>query len=117
MRKSLTKSERLGKLSDIKRVFAAGRRYNCTGARLVFLPNSLDYSRFMVTLVRKYGNSVVRNRAKRVAREVFRLNKHLLKPGFDIVIVLFPDKDLFGFREEQILKLFSKAGLYSDTGD
>ena len=117
MRKSLTKSERLSKLSDIKIIFASGKKINYPGAKLVFIPNNLDYSRFMVTLVRKYGNSVKRNRAKRVVKEVFRLNKHLLKPGFDIVIVLFPDEDNYSIRERQILRLFKKAGLYSETGD
>ncbi len=116
MRKSLTKSERLGKLSDIRRTFASGKRYSVPGAKLVFVDNELDYSRFMVTLVKKYGNSIHRNRAKRIAREIFRLNKHLLKPGYDIVLIFFPDKDIYSIREKQMFKLFKKAGLYSDGG-
>ena len=117
MRRSLTKSERLGKVTDIKRTFASGKRFNVPEAKLVFTPNNLGYSRFMVTLVKKYGNSVQRNRAKRIAREVFRLNKHRFKPGFDIVTVFFPDDDNYYSRELQMLKLFKKAGLYSSKGE
>ncbi|MBI9107150.1 MAG: ribonuclease P protein component [Spirochaetales bacterium] len=117
MRRNLTKTERLSKVSDIKRTFASGKRVSIPGAKLVFIANELEYSRFMVTLVRKYGNSVQRNRAKRLAREVFRLNKHRLKPGFDIVVVFFPDQDKFDIREDQMLKLFNKARLCSGRGE
>lgn len=113
MRRSLTKSERLSKLSDIKRTFASGNRFSIPGAKLVFVENNLGFSRFMITLVRHYGNSVERNRAKRIAREVYRINKHRLKPGFDIVIIFFPYEDYYLTREKQILKLFKKSGLYS----
>jgi len=116
MRRNLTKSERLGKLSDIKRTFASGKRYSIPGAKLVFIANDLGFSRFMVTLVRHYGNSIQRNRAKRIGREIYRLNKHRIKPGFDIVMVFFPDEDDYLPRETQMLKLFKKAGLYSSGG-
>ena len=117
MRRNLTKSERLSKLSDIKRTFASGKRFKTPGAKLVFTANNLEYSRFMVTLVRHYGNSIQRNRAKRIAKEVYRLNKHQLKPGFDIVIVFFPDEDNLNNREKQMIKLFKIARLYSDIGE
>ena len=116
MRRNLTKSERLGKLSDIKRTFASGKRYSVPGAKLVFIANNLGFSRFMVTLVRHYGNSIQRNRAKRIGKEVYRLNKHRLKPGYDIVMVFYPDEDNFFSREKQMLVLFKKSGLYSDGG-
>ena len=117
MRKSLTKTERLGKLSDIKRMFASGKRLSVPGAKLVFVENDLEISRFMITLVRHYGNSVIRNRAKRIAREIYRHNKHRLKPGYDIAVIFFPEKDDYFLREQQITRLFKKAGLYSEKGD
>jgi ribonuclease P protein component len=66
-----------------------------------------------VTLVRKYGNAVQRNRAKRVVREAYREMKASLKHGFDMVIILYPDEDTYWNRQKQMQKLFRDAGLYT----
>ena len=42
-------------------------------------------SRLGVAATRKLGDAVVRNRAKRISRELFR--KHKPKPGLDVVLV------------------------------
>lgn len=50
-------------------------------------PNGRDHNRLGVTVGTKLGGAVVRNRARRRLREVFRLAAPDLKPGFDIVLV------------------------------
>ena len=49
------------------------------------LPNDGAATRLGVAATRKIGSSVDRNRAKRLAREVFR--RHKMAAGLDIVIV------------------------------
>ena len=49
------------------------------------LPNARTVARLGVAATRKIGSSVDRNRAKRLAREVFR--RHKTVAGLDIVIV------------------------------
>ena len=49
------------------------------------LPNNGPAARLGVAATRKIGSSVDRNRAKRLAREVFR--RHKMAAGLDIVIV------------------------------
>ena len=49
------------------------------------LPNDGPAARLGVAATRKIGSSVDRNRAKRLAREVFR--RHKIAAGLDIVIV------------------------------
>ena len=50
-------------------------------------PNRLGVNRLGITTGKKLGHAVVRNRARRRLREVYRLNEALFKPGFDIVVV------------------------------
>jgi ribonuclease P protein component len=43
-------------------------------------------TRIGLTATRRIGGAVVRNRLKRLAREIFRLSLPDLKPGFTIVV-------------------------------
>ncbi len=49
--------------------------------------NGSAENRVGITVSKKLGCAVVRNRARRRLRECYRLNEHLLRPGFDVVIV------------------------------
>ena len=112
MKRSLTREERLRRKNDFDAVFAAGRRRGCKGARLVYRKNDLDYNRFAVCPVRKYGNAVERNRVKRICRELFRNTKSRIKPGFDIVLIVYPGRDDYKVREEQFSFLLKEEELF-----
>ena len=112
MRKTLTKSERLSRQSDLKTIFATGRRYNTAGAKIVYLENNLSFSRFAVTIVRKFGNSVERNRVKRIFRELYRLNKENITIGIDIIIVVYPGNYSSEDRKIQFFDLLKRAKLH-----
>ena len=80
---------------------------------MVYAGNNLDYNRVFFTLVRKFGNSVERNRAKRVFKEIYRIRKQMLLPGWDLAFILFPGNYDFNELEKQIDLLFKKTGLFS----
>ena len=49
--------------------------------------DALPPTRLGVTVTRKVGRAVVRNRIKRWVREAFRRERHLFAPGYDMVWV------------------------------
>jgi len=54
------------------------------------LPNGLDRSRLGLSVGRRIGGAVVRNQAKRVVREAFRLCAKDLPGGLDLVVAVRP---------------------------
>lgn len=68
------------------------RLYHTGGQANSFLvlyarPNRSAANRVGVTVGKKLGKAVVRNRVRRRLREVYRLNEHRFTPGWDIVVV------------------------------
>ncbi|MCT4633327.1 MAG: ribonuclease P protein component [Firmicutes bacterium] len=54
---------------------------------MYYLKNDLGYNRLGISISKKVGKSVVRNRVRRLIRENYRLNVGNLLDGYDIVIV------------------------------
>ncbi|MFC1939635.1 ribonuclease P protein component [Chloroflexota bacterium] len=52
------------------------------------LPNGLSWSRYGLSVSKKVGNAVTRNRVKRLLREILRVET--LKSGWDIVFIARP---------------------------
>ena len=50
-------------------------------------PNKTGTNRVGITVGKKLGGAVVRNRTRRRLREVYRLNEERFAPGWDIVVV------------------------------
>jgi len=58
---------------------------------LVFgYPNGLPHARLGLSVSRKVGGAVVRNRWKRLLREAFRLSRRQLPAGIDLIVVPRP---------------------------
>ena len=76
-------------------------------------PNRSDKNRVGITTGKKLGHAVVRNRARRRLREVYRLNEHLFKPGYDIVVVARHKCVTADFQKltKAYLSLAEKAGI------
>ncbi len=79
--------ERLKKSWEFQRTYKKGKK--CWDAYFVIYvcKTQLRYTRLGITVSKKVGNSVQRNRVKRLIREAFRSLKSSLLPHRDIVVV------------------------------
>ena len=73
-------------------------------------------NRVGVTVSKKLGGAVVRNRVRRRLREVYRLNESRFAPGWDIVVVARSRCIKGDFRKitEAYLSLAQKAGILEE---
>jgi len=83
----LSKEERIRKAEEFKRIRRNGKRLASENFLMFLLKNRFCYSRLGVGIRKAMGSAVERNRAKRLIREFFRLNKARLPIGYDYVIL------------------------------
>jgi ribonuclease P protein component len=81
----LPRSSRLLRRGDFLRVQTGGKRVHT--AHFIILLSPGVGSRLGVTVGRRVGCAVRRNRIKRVVREVFRRNRELFPSDCDVVLV------------------------------
>jgi ribonuclease P protein component len=111
--------ERLKKRDEIGAVFKRGKAVSCPGAKLFVLVNGRPHNRIAVTFSRKFGGAVERNRARRISREAYRHLSPGLRPGYDLVLLVYPapaggaepEREGFPRRMNQLGALFSRVGL------
>ena len=75
--------------------------------------NQSAANRVGITVSKKLGSAVIRNRVRRRLREVYRLNEELFSSGWDIVVVARSRciKADFAVLCESYLSLAEKAGI------
>lgn len=82
--------ERIRRRSEFQQVYDRGAKVHGRYCTLFLLPGAGPVGRLGIAATKKLGGAVQRNRAKRLIREVFRLNK--IAPGYDVVVV--PKREL-----------------------
>jgi len=116
----VAKRGRLSRSADFDRVYRQGRSHGNRYLVLYTFPRGDDPSgeaRLGVSVSRKVGGAVDRNRVKRLLREAFAARTEALPGGQDLVVVARPDARELAEREglagvqRELDELVGKAGL------
>ena len=102
---------RLRKRADFLKLFDSPNKISAKGFLIIWQTNSLNDPRLGITVSRKVGCAVVRNRIKRSTRELFRHNRHQL-PAVDVNVIARRESALMDFAsiKRELEKAFRHIG-------
>jgi ribonuclease P protein component len=99
-------TRRVRRRGEFQRVFQTGRRVHGRYFTVVASPSEAPATRLGIVASRKLGGAVVRNRAKRLIREVFRTSTLAGRP-LDLVVI--PKNTLITADVEDLRREFDTA--------
>jgi ribonuclease P protein component len=105
---------RLRNDKDIERALKSKKSVFDAAAGLKYVANERAESRITVVVgIKVSKNATERNRVKRQYREIVRLMLPVLKPGFDMVILVSKPALTLDYEQkrERLTKVFKKSGL------
>ena len=85
---SLTKGERLLRPSQFRRLTEDGNRIDSDFFIIVYAANGLGRLRLGITVSKRVGRAVIRNRVKRLVREYFRQHKGIFSDSYDVNVIV-----------------------------
>jgi ribonuclease P protein component len=107
----MTKRWALTKRAQYLTVYKSGKAWVDNLIVMKALPNELELSRCGFSVAKDVGKAVVRNRVRRLLREIVRITP--IKPGWDIVFIARPAAVTADYHElkRSIEKLLLRAHL------
>lgn len=105
--------EKIKQNSDFRRIYGRGRSFVHPAFVTYAMKNRFGKNRLGITVSKRLGGAVLRNRAKRLITAAFRECLPSLKPGYDFVFVA--RSRIFSLKSTEIAKImaenFEKADL------
>jgi ribonuclease P protein component len=108
-RATLRRKQRLLKTRQFKAAYGGRARVGDGRVVAYALANGLGVTRLGVSVGRRSGGSVQRNRIKRLLREAFRLARADFPPGYDIVLVSLGSGGTFAEFQKSVRALVPEA--------
>jgi ribonuclease P protein component len=109
------KKYNIRKNSEFRAVYKRGKSFSNYLLVLYIYRNKSDFNRIGVSVSKKVGKSVTRNRIKRLIKECYRLNCDHISKGYDLVFIARNPAKGKSYKEieKSMMNLFNKAGLYN----
>lgn len=110
----MLKKNVLRKKSDFSAIYNKGKSVGDRFVVLFYRQNHLPYNRTGFLASKKVGNSVKRNRARRLMKESYRTIKNDLPLGYDFIIIARNtiSERKFAEVDKSMKSAFKKAGVY-----
>ncbi|WDV45912.1 ribonuclease P protein component [Clostridiaceae bacterium M8S5] len=83
----MTKINTLKNSRQFRNVYDNGKSFSTKFLVIFYRPNGYPYNRVGISTTKKLGNSVTRNRIKRLIKENYRKNLDTIKTGYDIIFL------------------------------
>jgi ribonuclease P protein component len=100
------KADRILKRRGFLRLTRNGKQVSDRHFIVRYTLSDVERSRLGITVTKKVGNAVNRNRLKRFVREYFRLNRHRIGNHLDLVIIA--KRPAAGLNSNQTFNLLAK---------
>jgi ribonuclease P protein component len=112
---SFPKHYHLRRPVEFSRVYDGRQKKHSRGFIVFRLANNLEHPRLGLSVSRKFGNAVRRNRIKRHIREAFRLGwREWRLRGVDLIVI--PKRGADGFSSGDVTKDMTKVFFHSSRG-
>lgn len=113
MRRSLTRRERVTDRRQVRALYRAPATPRRAGLRVYYQSRGAGGSRVVVCTARGFASAPARNRQRRLIREAYRLLKHRVIPGYDLMLHVRPRRRELEFRAagDVLVKLLGGARL------
>lgn len=106
----LTRAQRIRSSRRYSQIYAQRCRVADSILIVCAAANDLGFSRVGLSVSRKNGNAVKRNRIRRLLREAFRLSQHDIPSGFDYILIPQPPSpDSLAEYQQSLLALAQRA--------
>ena len=101
---------KLKKQADFQKLFSKGKRAFTSSFTLIYTP--FKQNRLGISVGKKHGKAVKRNRIKRLIREAFRQSIENLEKSYSFIVIPKVKED-YSFQEYRLhfLKIFEKEKL------
>ena len=108
---------RIKRSLEFENIIKSGKKKSNDYFVIYYKERKLLFSRFGVSLSKKFGNAVTRNRYKRILREIIRNNQKKFENNYDYIIIMKKNCENFKYKviEEKLLTLLWQEDIWKKS--